>query len=140
MPENNIDVTRCELYNSKFKSCDIGGGVDCFPDAPIDYCKNNPNCYYKQLDAKNRELKHYKFIVQLGIEIIEEREQQLQAKEAECETNKKRIQELEQSLYNKDLSLDVQMTLAETRRDDIEDLERIIWELETELKLLRKGE
>ena len=51
---DGINVSGCECYNQNIK-------MDCllYPLQP-DACKNNPNCYYKQLARKKQECKELK--------------------------------------------------------------------------------
>ena len=47
---NGVDISGCKCYNKNIKT-------DCllYPLQP-DACKNNPNCYFKQLARKTQEL------------------------------------------------------------------------------------
>ena len=53
---DGVDVNGCKYYNPNIK-------MDCilYPLQP-DACKNNPNCYYKQLARKEQECKELKEI------------------------------------------------------------------------------
>ena len=59
---NNINVADCE-FRGYCNICKLKSGSNC----PTD-CKDNPNCYYKQLQAKEQECERLKgkFIVTLG--------------------------------------------------------------------------
>ena len=54
---DGVDVSGCECYNPNIK-------MDCIlhPLQP-DACKNNPNCYYKQLKRKEQECEELKKII-----------------------------------------------------------------------------
>ena len=62
---DGVDVSGCECYTQNIK-------MDCIlHPLQSDACKNNPNCYYKQLKRKEQkheelkeEIKHYKQIAQ----------------------------------------------------------------------------
>ena len=51
---DGVNVNGCKYYNPNIK-------MDCilYPLQP-DACKNNPNCYYKQLARKEQECEKYK--------------------------------------------------------------------------------
>lgn len=73
---SEIDVSKCEfliISNDKYLcrciKSDLFGGIEFVENAKSVTCKDNPNCYYKQLqqlkqeneklEAENLELKRY---------------------------------------------------------------------------------
>ena len=112
---DGVDVSGCECYNPNIK-------MDCLLH-PLQSgaCKNNPNCHYKLYKRKKQELTHFKKenerllqtiikdqaeIVQKNIDetnilLIKENmdlQQQLKAKEQECEELKIYIESNEQQV------------------------------------------
>ena len=75
---DGIDVSKCEflIINNDKQLCrciksDLFGGIEFVENAKNGNCKDNPNCYYKQLKRKEEEcerlkeeIKHYKQIAQ----------------------------------------------------------------------------
>ena len=89
---NGVDVSECE-HLGLYKECKLKCGSCC----PVD-CKDNPNCYYKQLMRKEQECQQaMDNYVQLDLQRVKEYNELVdlyKAKEQECEKLKSDLTDL----------------------------------------------
>ena len=102
---DGVDVSGCECYNSNIK-------MDCIlHPLQSDACKNNPNCYYKQLARKEQECKELK---EINSTLLEYRRHAVTCQECyedgleDGKTSNKELRKLKQTLAEiKEIALGV---------------------------------
>ena len=87
---DGVDVSGCKCYNKNIKT-------DCllYPLQP-DACKNNPNCYFKQLARTKKELASTKGLVTVGARQLKEAQEVYNELKQECEELKRENNNLRQ--------------------------------------------
>ena len=60
------------------------------------FCKDSPNCYFKQQARAKEEIEKWKHQAELGSDTTDRLAKQFQAKEQECEELKKNLEEYEE--------------------------------------------
>ena len=91
---DGIDVSECYGYVHNAKEYDCG---ETYSKFHYRYCKENPNCYFKQLKRKEQELQQaMDNYVQLDLQRVKEYNELVdlyKAKEQECEEKQKTAQD-----------------------------------------------
>lgn len=117
---DGIDVSKCQDFyiyamdNSKCCNCE-SDNTQC-----VD-CKDNPNCYFKQLSRKTQE---YELLVRtnkIHIDMLDQLNNKYIDKEQECEKLKKK----NEILQNRNQQLDGAITEASRYRKALEEIENI---------------
>ena len=100
---DGVDVSGCECSSQ----IDLDINIICNSNSPkkcSGYCKDNPNCYYKQLKRKEQELQQaMDNYVQLDLQRVKEYNELVdlyKAKEQECEELKKTLTEIKETAKN----------------------------------------
>ena len=107
---DGVDVSGCECSSQ----IDLDINIICNSNSPkkcSGYCKDNPNCYYKQLKRKEQELQQaMDNYVQLDLQRVKEYNELVdlyKAKEQECERLKWYLKEIrDDELKTLDIELD----------------------------------
>lgn len=100
---SEIDVSKCELiYNDGrcFGGQRQGIGNDCHKS---DYCKYNPNCYYKQLQQLKAENEGLKSLNDFNIQKIEALETETEELKSEIRQKKRTIMMNNDHYHNVDV-------------------------------------
>ena len=105
---DGIDVSGCEflITNTDKQMCrciksDLFGGIEFVKNAKNGICKDNPNCYYKQLKRKEQECEE---LTSKCSQLEEKLQKYIDRERWEIELNKKRadsFKEMRRMLYGK---------------------------------------
>ena len=102
---DGVDVSKCKYFDCDSKKCKAEYYVrHGYEIVEYDSCRENPNCYYKQLKREEQEVQQaMDNYVQLVLQRVKEYNELVdlyKAKEQECEELKKQLQHENQKLNN----------------------------------------
>ncbi len=81
---DGVDVSGCKAFYIKRKEC-----INPFCE---NYCKESPNCDYKQLKRKEQKCEYWKHQAELGVDTTDRLTKELEEKEQECEELKAELE------------------------------------------------
>ena len=102
---DGVDVSKCKYFDCDSKKCKAEYYVrHGYEIVEYDSCRENPNCYYKQLKREEQEVQQaMDNYVQLVLQRVKEYNELVdlyKAKEQECKELKKQLQHENQKLNN----------------------------------------
>ena len=132
---DGVDVSGCEYYNKDDKTCrEVNGNYDT-DICEFDKCENS-NCYYKQLKAKEQELKKICKAFDIEYAIDEEtgnligRCNKLYKKEQECEEKSREIGNLGYKIKNQRKEINIRLQQLDQLKVENDKLKQTLDEIE----------